>query len=58
MAASLNRFYSHCVARNIQLPSRGFSLRYHTTIPRQVGLSGSSAIVTAIVRSLLEYYSM
>jgi glucuronokinase len=56
MAAALHRFHRHCDARGVALSSRGFSLRYHTTVPRQVGLAGSSAIVTAIVRALLVFY--
>jgi len=38
--------------------SRGFVLRYSTTIPRMVGLSGSSAIIIATFRGLLRYYGL
>ena len=31
---------------------------YDTTIPRQVGLSGSSSIIIATLRSLMKYYSV
>lgn len=31
---------------------------YDTTIPRQVGLSGSSSIIIATLRALLEFYSI
>src|SRR6185295_9532190 len=30
----------------------------HTTIPRQVGLAGSSAIITATLRCLMEFYDV
>lgn len=58
MTATLHRFFQHCRSRGVQLPDRGFALRYHTTIPRQVGLAGSSAIITAIVRALLQHYGV
>ena len=56
MAATLNRFHQWCAAKGVTLPSGGFAVRYHTTIPRQVGLAGSSAIVTALVRALLKFF--
>jgi glucuronokinase len=57
MAATLNRLHQHMAARGVRLPAeRGFSLRYHTTVPRQVGLAGSSALVTAMLRALLAFY--
>lgn len=57
MSATLNRFHQWFEKRQIALPdARGFTLRYHTTVPRQVGLAGSSAIVTALVRALLRFY--
>ena len=48
--ATCKRFREHCAASGIALPPRGgggFSLRYDTNVPRQAGLSGSSAIVCA-----------
>ena len=36
----------------------GFSLKYSTTIPRCVGLSGSSAIIMACWKSLLDIYHL
>jgi len=37
---------------------RGFLLSYDTTIPRQVGLGGSSAIIVALLKALAEYYEV
>lgn len=56
MMASLHRFYQYCTKRGIELPTRGFSVRYHTTVPRQVGLAGSSAIITAFLRAVMRFY--
>ena len=39
-------------------PERNFSVRYQTTIPRQTGLAGSSAIIVALLRCLMEYYGV
>ncbi len=38
--------------------SRNFTIRYRSSIPRQVGLAGSSAIVTATIRALMEFYGV
>lgn len=56
MAATVNRLYQHFEFCAETLPPRGFTLRYHTTIPRQVGLAGSSALVTAMLRALLSFF--
>ncbi|RYG44502.1 hypothetical protein EON67_11700 [archaeon] len=58
LSATLHRFYQRCISRGVVLPARGFEVSYHTTIPRQVGLAGSSAIVTAFVRALLAFFGM
>lgn len=49
--AALKRFVEHARAGGVE-PVRTFSLSYSTTIPRQVGLGGSSAIVIAAMRAL------
>ena len=56
--ASIKRFYEYCESHQIKLHDRKFSLRYDSTIPRQVGLAGSSAIVTATFRALMEFYGV
>jgi glucuronokinase len=56
--ATIKRFVEHCEARGLTLHDRKFSVRYHTTIPRQVGLAGSSAIIVATLRCLMEFYEI
>jgi glucuronokinase len=56
--ATIKRFVDYCQARRISLPERNFSVRYQTTIPRQTGLAGSSAIIVALLRCLMEYYGV
>jgi len=56
--ATIKRFVEHCEARRIPLHERNFSIRYQTDIPRQVGLAGSSAIIVATLRCLMEFYGV
>ncbi|HEX2951465.1 MAG TPA: hypothetical protein VHV83_18140 [Armatimonadota bacterium] len=56
--AACKRFAEACVANGIKLDGPNFSISYSTDIPRQVGLSGSSAIVIATLRSLLRWYGV
>jgi glucuronokinase len=56
--ATIKRFVEHCQARGLTLHDRKFSVRYQTTIPRQVGLAGSSAIIVAMLRCLMEFYEL
>jgi glucuronokinase len=56
--ATIKRFVEYCEVRQIRLHERAFSVRYQTTIPRQVGLAGSSAIIVATLRALLEFYEI
>jgi glucuronokinase len=56
--ATIKRFVDYCNAQELALHACPFSIRYSTTIPRQVGLAGSSAIITATLRALMEYYGI
>jgi glucuronokinase len=59
MKASIKRFVEYCDSQNITLPpDKNFSIRYRTTIPRRLGMAGSSAIVTATFRCLMQYYEV
>ena len=53
LAAALRTFVDVCDSVDHDRPS-GFQLRYETSIPRQVGLAGSSALVVASMRCLAE----
>ncbi len=54
--ATIKRFYEYCKAKNITLHDRNFSIRYSTSIPRAVGMAGSSAIIVATLRALMDFY--
>ena len=56
--AACKKFYEWCAEAGIKLEPRNFTLQYDTTIPRQVGLAGSSAIITGVVKSLMEFYEL
>ncbi|MEQ9440072.1 MAG: GHMP kinase [Cyclobacteriaceae bacterium] len=56
--AAIKRFCEYCEEQQIRLASKNFTIRYHSSIPRQVGLAGSSAIITATMRALMEYYQV
>lgn len=56
--AALKRFRDHCLAEGIALDGRNFTIAYESDIPRQVGLAGSSAIVTAALRALVRFFGV
>jgi len=56
--AALRKFHEHCLAGGVVLPSKNFSVRYDSDIPRQIGLGGSSAIITATIRALMKFYEL
>jgi glucuronokinase len=56
--ATIKRFVEYCQLQNIELHKHNFSVRYESNIPRQVGLAGSSSIIIATLRCLLEYYEV
>ncbi len=56
--ASIKRFAEYCRQYGIALDDRTFSIRFETNIPRQVGMAGSSAIIVATLRALMEFYGV
>jgi len=56
--AAIKKFRDYCQAESIRLESKNFTIRYLSTIPRQVGLAGSSAIITSCMRALMQFYEV
>jgi glucuronokinase len=56
--AAIRTFHRYARSNNLQLHNRNFAVRYRSSIPRQVGLAGSSAIVTATMRALIKFYQI
>jgi glucuronokinase len=54
--AAIKKFSDYCRNQKIKLKEKNFTIRYESTIPRQLGLGGSSAIITAVMRALMEFY--
>lgn len=51
-------FFEYCFENGIRLENRNFTAEYRTNIPRLVGLSGSSAICSAMLKALMKFYSV
>lgn len=56
--ATIKKFVEYCARRGRTLADRNFSVRYQSNIPRQVGMAGSSAIIVATLRALMEFYDV
>jgi glucuronokinase len=56
--AAIKKFNDYCRQNNIELRHRNFTINYESDIPRLVGLAGSSAIVTATMRALMQFYNV
>jgi len=56
--AAIKKFCEYCSENDIKLSYKNFTIRYHSSIPRQVGLAGSSAIITATMRALMDFYNV
>ncbi len=56
--AALRMFIRHCQAKGPALNLPPFRLSYHSDIPLHKGLAGSSAIITATLVSLSQYYQI
>ncbi|MDH7511901.1 MAG: hypothetical protein QHH14_03020 [Clostridiales bacterium] len=56
--AAVKVFFEYCRSQNIPVEDKKFVVWYESTIPRQVGLGGSSAIVVAALRGLMKFYEV
>ena len=54
--ALIVRFIDYCREHEIELAERNFTLEYESNIPLRLGLGGSSAIITAALRALCQYF--
>ena len=58
LQASLKRFSEYCQEQGLELDDGNFSMRYFSNIPIRVGMAGSSAIITACFRALMQFYGV
>jgi glucuronokinase len=58
LKATTKVFVEYCREQGTVLPQRNFSVRYASNIPRLVGMAGSSAICTAMLKSLTRFFDV
>lgn len=58
LKAAVKKFHDHFRAQGVELPDRSFTVSFETDIPRLVGLSGSSAIIVAMMRAMMRFYGV
>ncbi|MEL6845914.1 MAG: GHMP kinase, partial [Bacteroidota bacterium] len=58
LKAAIKRFYEYCRDEGHSLHNRNFTIRYQSSIPNRLGLAGSSAIITACFRALMQFYAI
>jgi len=56
--AAIKKFWEYCETNHIKFTNKNFTIRYRTSTPRQVGLAGSSAIITATIKALMIFYDV
>jgi glucuronokinase len=55
---ALIHFEEDCISSGLAIEASGFQLDLDTDIPRQVGLAGSSAVITAVIRCMLTHHGL
>jgi len=58
MKATVKRFVDYCRSASLTLDADNFTLSYQSNIPQQVGMAGSSAIIIATLRCLMEHFKV
>lgn len=56
--ATIKVFHEYCLKQKIRLTDKNFTIRYSTDIPQRLGLAGSSAIITASMKALMQFYQI
>lgn len=56
--AAIRKFHDYSQKKGVELHGRNFTIAFESDIPRLVGLSGSSAIVCATIRALMQFYDV
>jgi len=56
--AAIKKFHDWCHRQNVELARRSYTVSFQSDIPRLVGLSGSSAIVNAMMRALMQFHEV
>ncbi len=56
--AAIKKLHDYCAENNIPLPDKNFTIGFSSTIPDRLGLAGSSAIVTASIKAMMQFYGI
>lgn len=56
--AAIKKLHDYCAENNMQLPEKNFTIGFTSSIPDRLGLAGSSAIVTASVKAMMQFYGI
>ena len=51
-------FFEYCMEHGVDTPRQNFTAEYKINVPRLVGLSGSSAICSAMLKALMRFYGV
>ncbi len=51
-------FFEYCMEHGVDIPRQNFTAEYKINVPRLVGLSGSSAICSAMLKALMRFYGV
>ena len=58
MKAAARTFFIYCRENGIALEKKNFTISYDSDIPNRLGLAGSSAIITAVMCAMAEFYGV
>ncbi|MDY0092578.1 MAG: GHMP kinase [Candidatus Vecturithrix sp.] len=56
--AAIKKFYEYCLEHERELEQKNFTILYDSNVPLRVGLAGSSAIITSIMKALMQFYGV
>lgn len=58
LKAAVKKFYEYCENAGITPEEKNFTIRYSSDIPFRLGLAGSSAIITACIKALMQFFEV
>lgn len=58
LQAAIVTFHKYCISNSIKLEKKNFTISYSSDIPLRLGLAGSSAIITAGMKALMQFFNV
>ncbi|PID57182.1 GHMP kinase [candidate division KSB3 bacterium] len=58
LKAAIKKFYEYCQEHTLPLEEKNFTILYDSNVPLRVGLAGSSAIITSVMKALMQFYNI